>query len=574
MNDGSFGMRGREGNRLSNGEAAKPWLQWYPGEVPAHLTYPEEPLYALLEQAADQYGERTATIFFGARLTYRQLREEARRLAAGLIRLGLRKGDRVAVMMANCPQAVIAYFGTLMAGGVVVMVNPLYTERELRYQLDDSGARILIGLDLVYPKVKELGLDHLILTGMPAYMPIPTRWIAPLKLKPPKITWSSGVHPWAEVLASEPLPAPVPVDPREDLALLQYTGATTGKPKGCMLTHSNLMANVYQIGAWFHQRSPAQPVRVLVGLPIFHVYGMTTAMNFAIHMAGEMVLQARFEPREALKLIQKYKIEVFPGAPTMYVGINHVPGVEKMDLSSIDACISGAAPLPLEVQQTFERLTHGRLVEGYGLSEASPVTHANPVWGQRKEGSIGLPWPDTEVRIINGETGEEVAPGEVGEMLVRGPQVMKGYWNNPEATANALRDGWLCTGDMARMDEDGFFYIADRKKDLIIAGGLNIYPREVEDVLFTHPAVKQAAVIGVPDEYRGETVKAFIVLKEGATATQAELDQHCRANLASYKIPRHYEFREALPMTLVGKVLRRVLVEEEAAKRKAMQGVS
>ncbi|HLO03421.1 MAG TPA: long-chain fatty acid--CoA ligase [Symbiobacteriaceae bacterium] len=565
---------------MSNGEAAKPWLQWYPREVPANLTYPEEPLYALLEYAADQYGERTATIFFGARLTYRQLREEARRLAAGLIRLGLRKGDRVAVMMANCPQAVIAYFGVLMAGGVVVMVNPLYTERELRYQLDDSGARILIGLDLVYPKVKGLGLEHLILTEMPAYMSIPTRWIAPLKLKPPKVAWGAGVQRWAEVLDVKPLPAPIPVDPSEDLALLQYTGATTGKPKGCMLTHRNLMANVYQIGAWLYQRSPADPVRVLVGLPIFHVYGMTTAMNFAIHMAGEMTLQPRFEPREALKLIQKYKVQIFPGAPTMYVGINHVPGVEKMDLSSIDACISGAAPLPLEVQQTFERLTHGRLCEGYGLSEASPVTHANPVWATRKEGSIGLPWPDTDVRIIDSETGQDVAPGEVGEMLVRGPQVMKGYWNNPEATAGALRDGWLYTGDMARMDEDGFFYIADRKKDLIIAGGLNIYPREVEDVLFMHPAVKQAAVIGVPDEYRGESVKAFIVLKEppfgdkGVAATQAELDQHCRANLASYKIPRHYEFREALPMTLVGKVLRRVLVEEEAAKRKAMQGVS
>lgn len=559
---------------MSNGEMAKPWLRWYPGEVPASLTYPDEPLYALLERAADQYGERTATIFFGARLTYRQLRAEARRLAAGLIRLGLRKGDRVAIMMANCPQAIVAYYGALMAGGVVVMVNPLYTERELRYQLEDSGARILIGLDLVYPKVKGLDLDHLILTGMPAYMPIPTRWIAPLKLKPPKITWGARVHRWAEVLDVEPLQSPVPVDPSEDLALLQYTGATTGKPKGCMLTHRNLLANVRQIAAWLYKATPDHPVRTLVGLPIFHVYGMTTAMNFAIYMGGEMVLQARFEPREALKLIQKYKVEIFPGAPTMYVGINHVPGVEKMDLSSIDACISGAAPLPLEVQQTFERLTHGRLVEGYGLSEASPVTHSNPVWGPRKEGSIGLPWPDTEVRIIDGETGEDVAPGEVGELLVRGPQVMKGYWQNPTATATALRDGWLYTGDMARMDEDGFFYIADRKKDLIIAGGLNIYPREVEEVLFMHPAVKQAAVIGVPDEYRGETVKAFIVLKDGATATQAELDQHCRANLASYKIPRQYEFRSELPMTLVGKVLRRVLVEEEAAKREAMQGVS
>jgi long-chain acyl-CoA synthetase len=555
-------------------QAAQPWLRSYPREVPATLTYPEEPLYALLEQAANQFGGRTATIYYGARLTYSQVRDQARRMAAGLLRLGLKKGDRVAIMMANCPQAIIAYYGVLMAGGVVVMVNPLYTERELRYQLSDAGTQILIGLDLIYPKVKDLGLQHLILTGLPEYMPIPTRWIAPLKLKPPKVPWGGSIHRWREFLSAEPLKEPIPVDPKEDLALLQYTGATTGLPKGCMLTHFNLMANVRQIGAWLYRVSPERPVRTLVALPIFHVYGMTTAMNFAIAEGGEMVLQTRFEPREALKLIQKYKVEIFPGAPTMYVGLNHVPDVGSFDLSSIDACISGAAPLPLEVQQTFERLTNGRLVEGYGLSEASPVTHANPCWDQRKEGSIGLPWPDTDVRIIDPVTGADLPIGEVGEMIIRGPQVMKGYWNKPEETEATLRDGWLYTGDMARMDEDGFFYIADRKKDLIIAGGFNIYPREVEDVLYAHPAVKQAAVIGVPDEYRGETVKAFVVLKPGMRASHEELDRHCRQNLASYKVPRLYEFRESLPTSLVGKVLRRVLVEEEAQKRQGMQGVS
>jgi long-chain acyl-CoA synthetase len=555
-------------------QAARPWLRSYPREVPATLTYPEEPLYALLEQAANQFGGRTATIYYGARLTYSQVRDQARRMAAGLLRLGLKKGDRVAIMMANCPQAIIAYYGVLMAGGVVVMVNPLYTERELRYQLSDAGTQILIGLDLIYPKVKDLGLQHLILTGLPEYMPIPTRWIAPLKLKPPKVPWGGSIHRWRDFLSAEPLKEPVRVDPKEDLALLQYTGATTGLPKGCMLTHFNLMANVRQIGAWLYRVSPERPVRTLVALPIFHVYGMTTAMNFAIAQGGEMVLQTRFEPREALKLIQKYKVEIFPGAPTMYVGINHVPDVGSFDLSSIDACISGAAPLPLEVQQTFERLTNGRLVEGYGLSEASPVTHANPCWDQRKEGSIGLPWPDTDVRIVDPVTGADLPIGEVGEMIIRGPQVMKGYWNKPEETEGALRDGWLYTGDMARMDEDGFFYIADRKKDLIIAGGFNIYPREVEDVLYAHPAVKQAAVIGVPDEYRGETVKAFVVLKPGMNASPEELDRHCRQSLASYKVPRLYEFRESLPTSLVGKVLRRVLVEEEAQKRQGMQGVS
>jgi len=555
---------------VSNGYAAKPWLKAYPPEVPAELAYEDVALYELLVRAAQKHGDAPATVFYGARLTYRQLHEQARRLAAGLVRLGVRKGDRVAIMLPNCPQANIAYYGALMAGAVVVQVNPLYMPRELRHQVNDSGARIMIAIDLAYPKVSQLNLEHVVYTGMQDYMPAPTRWVAPLKLKPPRIAYRKGVLPWARLLDTEPIAEPVPVDPAEDLALLQYTGATTGLAKGCMLTHRNLVANVYQTEAWLYRAKRGPQLVTLAALPFFHVYGMTTVMNLTIHMGGTMVLQPKFEARETAKLIQKYRPSIFPGAPTMYVALNHLPNVEKYRLDSIEACISGAAPLPVEVQAEFERLTGGRLVEGYGLTEASPVTHANPIWDRRKEGSIGLPWPDTECRIVDPETGEDVPVGEVGELLVRGPQVMKGYWNLPEATAEALRDGWLHTGDMARMDEEGYFYIVDRKKDMIIAGGFNIYPREVEEVLYLHRGIKEAAVVGVPDPYRGETVKAFIVPREGVTLDPEEIKQFCREHLAAYKIPRLIEFREELPKSLVGKVLRRALLEEEESRKEVV----
>jgi long-chain acyl-CoA synthetase len=560
-----------EGITVPQVSVAKPWLSAYPPEVPASLAYPDEPIYTLLERAAGRHGEAIATIFYGARLTYRQLFDQASRLATGLQALGVRQGTRVAVMMANCPQAMIAYYGALLAGGVVVQVNPLYMERELRHQLGDSGAEIILAIDLVYPKLKALGLKHIVLTGLQEYMPIPQRWLAPLKLKPPKVTYGQGVLRWSDLLKHAPNFQRVPVNPKTDIALLQYTGATTGLAKGCMLTHTNLIANVHQISSWVYGISPEKPVVALAALPFFHVYGMTTLMNYVVHLGGTLILQPRFEAVETLKLIEKYRPGLFPGAPTMYVAINHTPNVRNFRLDSIEVCISGAAPLPLEVQQTFEQLTGGRLVEGYGLTEASPVTHSNPIWGKRKDGSIGVPYPDTEAKIVDSLTGEEVPVGEIGEMVIRGPQVMLGYWNRPDATAEALRDGWLYTGDMARMDDEGYFFIKDRKKEMIIAGGFNIYPREVEDVLYLHPAVKEASVVGIPDEYRGETVKAFVVLKDGQTATAEEIMLFCRENIASYKIPRSVEFRQDLPKSIVGKVLRRVLLEEEKAKQQAQE---
>ncbi|HWI51489.1 MAG TPA: long-chain fatty acid--CoA ligase [Symbiobacteriaceae bacterium] len=545
---------------------ARPWLKAYPAEVPPALQYPDEPLYALLERAAEGHGDTVATIFMGGRMTYRELRDQARRLATGLQLLGIQKGDRVALMLPNCPQAVIAYYGALMAGAVVTQINPMYTRRELQHQLADSGASVMIALDLLYPRLFGVCLDKAVFTSLTDYMPALTRWLATLKLKPPKITYGGPIHRWADLLAQPPLAEPVKVNPQEDLALLQYTGATTGLAKGCMLTHANLTANVRQTAAWLYKYPQGSGLRSMAALPFFHVYGMTTVMNFTVHMAGTMVVEPKFEAKQAVKLIQKYRPSVFPGAPTMYVALNHMPGIEKYRLDSIDACISGAAPLPLEVQQTFEKITGGRLVEGYGLTEASPVTHANPIWSGRKEGSIGVPWPDTEARIVSPETGEELPVGQVGELVVRGPQVMKGYWNRPDATAETLRGGWLYTGDMARMDEDGYFYIVDRKKDIIIAGGFNIYPREVEEVLFMHRGIKEAVVAGVPDEYRGETVKAYVVPKEGYTLDAGEIENFCRQHLASFKVPRKIEFRTELPKSLAGKVIRRLLLEEEKAK--------
>src|SRR5690625_826910 len=355
----------------------------------------------------------------------------------------------------------------------------------------------------------------------------------------------------------------------EDLALLQYTGGTTGHPKGVMLTHHNLVSNVQMADAWLFEKSDTQDV-VLGVLPFFHVYGMTTVMNMSIMNRSKMALVPKFDATEVLKTIQKQKPTMYPGAPTIYIGILNHPDVEKYDLSSIRACISGSAPLPVEIQQRFEEMTGGKLVEGYGLTETSPVTHANFVWGGEKViGSIGLPWPDTDAKVYNMESDEEAAVGEVGEIVVKGPQVMKGYWNNEEETANVLKDGWFFTGDLGYMDEEGYFYVVDRKKDMIIAGGFNIYPREVEEVLYEHEAIAETVVAGIPDPYRGETVKAYVVLKEGYNITEVELNEFCRKNLAAFKVPRSYEFKDELPKTAVGKILRRQLVEEEKEKKAA-----
>jgi long-chain acyl-CoA synthetase len=555
---------------------SSPWLANYPKEVPPSLSYPDIPLYDLLLQSARTHPHATALFFMGREMSYAGLLEECYRFANGLKQLGVQKGDRVAIMLPNIPQSVIAYYGALLIGAVVVQTNPLYTERELLHQLTDSGAETIVCLDLVYGKVKKIRdsapLKHVIVTGIKEYLPLAK------KLFYPFVQWKqrqwikvregeeSGVYTFISLLSkSSPDRVQVPIDTKEDVALLQYTGGTTGRAKGAMLTHANLVANVVQCEAWFYKARKGQE-RVLAAIPFFHVYGMTVAMNFAIYTAAKLILVPRFDVNMILKLIDHQQPTVFPGAPTMYIGLLNHPELAKYNISSIEACLSGSAPLPVEVQQKFEALTGGRLVEGYGLTECSPVTHANPIWGHRINGSIGLPWPDTECKVIDIESGEEVGSGEIGELCVRGPQVMKGYWNREEETRRCLQDGWFFTGDMGRMDEDGYFYIVDRKKDMIIASGFNIYPREIEEVLYEHPAIKEAVVVGVPDEYRGETVKAYIVVRENEGVTEEELDTYCRQKLAAFKVPRIYEFRDELPKTAVGKILRRALAEEEKQK--------
>ncbi|WP_312111437.1 long-chain-fatty-acid--CoA ligase [Brevibacillus reuszeri] len=554
---------------------AKPWIANYPPETAPSLEYPRVPLTYFLEESAATYPESTAIYFMGKRITYRELLLLSYSFANALIKRGVKKGDRVAIMLPNTPQTVISYYGALFAGATVVMTNPLYTERELIHQLTDSGAETIITLDLLYSRVSSIRsstpLKRLIVTSIGDYLPFMKKLLYPMVQKKqgqnPQVAYGGDVESFQALIdEQDPVVVYSSINSEEDIALLQYTGGTTGVAKGVMLTHANLIANAIQCQAVLYKLVKGKE-RILGVLPLFHVYGMTTVMNKGISIAAEIILVPKYEVKEIFSMIDKRKPTLFPGAPTMYIALINHPDLQKHDLSSIEACVSGSAPLPVEVKNKFEELTKGKLVEGYGLTEASPVTHSNPIWGKGITGSVGLPWPDTDCRIMDMATGEELPQGEIGELAVSGPQVMRGYWNRPEETAAVLKDDWLFTGDMGYMDEQGYFYIVDRKKDMIIAGGFNIYPREVEEVLFEHPAIQEAAVIGVPDAYRGETVKAFIVFKEGQTAGEEELEAHCRQRLAAYKIPRQYEFRSTLPKTIVGKVLRRQLQDEDQKRR-------
>ncbi|WP_152404592.1 long-chain-fatty-acid--CoA ligase [Paenibacillus cellulositrophicus] len=554
--------------------SSKPWLSQYPSEVPHSYEYPKQNVAQFLVDSASRYPEHIALDFMGKKMTFRSLLVSVNRFANALLRLGVRKGDRIAIMLPNCPQEVIAYYGALLAGGVVVMTNPLYVPREIQHQLSDADVRIIVTLDALVQRVEQAmthrPLSKLIVTSVKDYLPFPKNILYPLAAKKDgtnvSVTYDDRIVSFTRLMKqSSSDPVKVDINAEQDLALIQYTGGTTGFAKGVMLTHMNLVANTIQSQLWFYRARIGQE-KYLAALPFFHVFGLTVLLNQAVYNAGTLILVPRFEINQVLKIIDRRKPTVFPGAPTMYIAVIHHPEVHKYDLSSINICISGAAPLPLEVQERFEEVTHGKLIEGYGLTEASPVTHANNIWEKRKNGSIGIPLPDTEARVVHPDTGEELPLGEIGELVVRGPQVMKGYWNRPEDTERTLRDGWLYTGDLARMDEEGFFYILDRRKDLIIAGGYNIYPREIEEVLFEHPDVEEAVVAGVNDPYRGENVKAYIVLRKGSSVTEQELKQWCKERLAVYKVPKIYEFRESLPKTLVGKVLRRKLIEEENEK--------
>ncbi|MCM3650680.1 AMP-binding protein [Metabacillus litoralis] len=558
-------------------EIQKPWLRHYPKEIPHEITIEEKPLYVYLQQAAAEFPTNTAIHFLGKTLSYTELYDQSLKLANYLQSLGLQKDDRVSIMLPNCPQAVIAYYGVLLAGGIVVQTNPLYMERELEYQLKDSQSTFIVTLDLLYPRVSKMkaltNLKHIIITGIKDYLPFPKNLLYPFVQKKQKklvvkIEHQGDTHLFKKIIElSEPIVDLPESNPAEDIALLQYTGGTTGFPKGAMLTHKNIIANTKMCSSWMY-KSRRGKESMLGIVPLFHVYGMTTLLNLSVMQGYKMILLPKFDATETLKTIQKLKPTLFPGAPTIYIALLNHPDIKKYDLSSIDCCISGSAPLPLDVQERFEEVTGGLLIEGYGLTEASPVTHANFFWDKRKAGSIGVPWPNTDSAILSYESGGIAEVNELGEIIVRGPQVMKGYWNKKEETEATLKDDWLLTGDVGYMDEEGYFYIVDRKKDVIIAGGFNVYPREIEEVLYEHEKVQEVVVAGVPDPYRGETVKAYIVLKNNENATPEEFNEYARKHLATYKVPHIYEFREELPKTAVGKILRRVLIEEEHAKYK------
>jgi long-chain acyl-CoA synthetase len=555
----------------------KPWQAIYPEQIPAVLSYEDKPLYSFLKESAEEFPDKVSIHFQGKELTFREVYESALKFAAYLKSIGLQKGERVAVMLPNCPQGVISFFGILMAGGVVVQTNPTYTERELEYQMKDSGAKMILVMDILFPRASAVAsrtdIEHIIVTAIKEYLPFPKNLIYPFIQKKQygiviNVEHEGNHHLFSEIMKrkiTEEVET-VPIDVNNDLALLQYTGGTTGFPKGVMLTHKNLLANTKMCNAWLYKNKRGEE-RILAILPFFHVYGMTTVLVLSVMEGNTMIIMPKFDVETTLKTIQKQKPTMFPGAPTMYIGLLNHPDIAKYDLSSINACISGSASLPLEVQEQFEKITGGKLVEGYGLSETSPVTHANFIWDQpRVKGSVGLPWPDTDSAILSLESYEELPPNEIGEIAIKGPQVMKGYWNRPDETEKTFKNGWLLTGDLGYMDEQGFFYVVERKKDTIIAGGFNIYPREVEEVLYEHEAIQEVVVAGIPDPYRGETVKAYVVLKKNVRVTEEELNEFARKNLASYKVPRSYEFRDELPKTTIGKILRRVLIEEEQKK--------
>ncbi|MBV9893036.1 MAG: long-chain fatty acid--CoA ligase [Chloroflexi bacterium] len=554
------------------------WISSYDPGVPADVDVPDEPLHVGLGRAAQAYPERVAIRFYGRSVTYRELDALANRFANALIGLGVRPGERVALLMPNCPQMVLAYYGGLRAGAVMVPTSPLYVESEVEHQLADSGASVVICLSALFGRVQSVrphlpDLRQVIVTNIKDFFPTRLRVLFSLtrerrdghRARLPR----DGRTFWLKTLLARAGGSdPGVTVSANDLALLQYTGGTTGVAKGAMLTHRNLVANTLQVRAWFGPLANPDGSDIVLGvLPLFHIYAMTTIMNFSVYGGGTMVLQPRFVVDDVLKAIQRERAQLLPGVPTMYMAINNAKHLAHYNLRSLKGAISGAAPLPLDVQRRFEELTGARLIEGYGLTEASPVTHCVPLGRGHAPGSIGVPLPSTDAAVFDQETGtRQLPPGEVGELAVRGPQIMQGYWNRPEETAQVLRDGWLFTGDIAREDADGFFSIVDRKKDMIITGGMNVYPRDVEEPLYAHPKVREAVAVGVPDERWGEAVKVYIVLRDGQTATEQEILDYCHSRMARYKVPKLVEFRKELPKSMVGKVLRRQLVAEEVAR--------
>ncbi|MDF2765388.1 MAG: dicarboxylate--CoA ligase PimA [Rhodospirillales bacterium] len=554
-----------------------PWLASYPANVDWHAKIPAKPLYALLDEAVARFADRPCVDFLDKRFSYREIGEMANRAAKGLVKLGVRRGTKVGLFLPNCPYSVIFYFGILKAGGTVVNFNPLYAERELIHQIQDSDTEFMVTLDVkalcdkLLPLMAKTGLKKVIVCPMAAILPFPKNILFPIAKRKEIARLPDGARTvfYEEIVANDGAIAPADIDPEADIALLQYTGGTTGVPKGAMLTHANAVANAVQLRLWAPGLG-AQPEKILGVLPLFHVFAMTVVMTHGLLLGAEMILLPRYELRQLLKTIEKKKPTVFVGVPTLYAAINNAKETQGTNLRSLKYCISGGAPLPLEVKHRFEELSGCVLVEGYGLSETAPVATCNPFLGENREGSIGLPLPGTIVEIVAIDGSDRVLPpGERGEVCIRGPQVMKGYWKKPEESAKALKGGRFHSGDIGYIDAEGYIYIVDRLKEMILCGGYNVYPRNVEEAIYMHPAVAECAVIGVADPYRGQTVKAFVVLREGQSLTKDALCEFLKDKLSPIEMPKQIEFRASLPKTAIGKILKKALVAEEEAKAPA-----
>lgn len=552
----------------------RPWFRHYPPGVRPDLAIPDEPFYAAFYRQAVAHPDRAALLYFGTRIPYRRLAQMVDGFAAWLAHLGVAPSDRVGIMLPNCPQAVVAIYGCMRRGALPALINPLNSPREVEQQTREVGARVFITLDLLAqkaaPALAAAGVQRLVLTRVQDCFPWLLRLLYPLKLRRqgvrvqvpsnPAVTWW---RPGATAAGTPP--APPAVDPGRDPAALFFTGGTTGVSKAVAASHRNLVAQALQVNAFI--RRPGDPPEVILCvMPLFHVYGFMNGLCAGLSFGHTVVLIPRFDPGLVLAAIRKYRPTSFPGVPTIYTALLRRPDLARYNLRSIRLCASGAAPMPVELMQQWEQVTGGVIVEGYGLTETCAATHINPRFGVRKPGSVGIPLPGVDCRIVDVATGQDLPPGEVGEVVVRGPNVALGYWQRPEETALAFRDGWLYTGDVGRMDEDGYLYIVDRKKDMVISGGYNVYPREIDEVLYQYPKVLEACAVGVPDPYRGESIKAFVVLRPGETATAEEIIAWCRERLAAYKVPRAVEFVPELPKSAVGKVLRRVLAERERQK--------
>jgi len=552
----------------------KPWIKHYDASVPAHLNYPAEPLFWFLRQAAKRFPAQSCTIFNDLSISYMRMEQLSNRLAKQLVRLGVCKGDRVGLCMPNIPQFVLGFYAILKAGGVVVALNPMYKRSEMSFQLADAGVEMVLCHTGAVPVLREVEQGGIAMRRIITRVEDADFLAAELEgqylsTKPDQVAGEIGLMEMLQFGDEDEVPE-VEVTP-DDPAVFQYSGGTTGTPKGAIGLHRNLVANTIQFRAWLAGMQEGQET-VLTAIPLYHVYGMVIAMSMGIALGARLILT--LDPRnftDLLEKIERYRPSIFPGVPGLYHGINQHPDVQvgKYDLSSIRACISGSAPLLRDVKERFETLTGGKLVEGYGLSEAPTATHCNPLLGENRTGSIGLPLPDVEARIVDLEAGwKDVPIGTPGELIVRGPQIMAGYHNRLEENKLAVRDGWLYTGDVARMDADGYFYLVDRLKEVIKAGGYQVWPREVEEVIVQHPAVLETGVAGVIRPGRGETVKAWVVLKPGATCTSEEIQWWCEQQLVQYKSPTEVEFVERLPRTGVGKLLRRELVRMDQERGK------